>query len=65
MPEDQLELLKALAMHPTQSIAANLAPIVSELEIAGYIVLCPEGWMATAVGCATIEQSRVPHAPYP
>jgi hypothetical protein len=69
MPEDHLELLKALAMQPTRSIAANLVPIVSELQLAGYVTLGPEGcgWTATAVGCALIEQSRLhgttPNAP--
>jgi hypothetical protein len=28
------------------------------LQVAGYVTLGPEGWAATAVGCATIEQSR-------
>jgi hypothetical protein len=65
MTEDHLELLKALAMHPTRSIAANLSLTVSELELAGYVTLCPEGWTATALGCATIEQNRVPHATEP
>jgi hypothetical protein len=60
MPEDHLELLKALAMRPTQSVAANLEPIVSALQVAGYVTQGPEGcgWTATAVGCALIEQSR-------
>jgi hypothetical protein len=53
-----LGLLKSLALRPTRSIAVNLTPIVSALQIAGYVTFGPEGWTATAVGCATIEQSR-------
>ena len=58
MPEHHLRLLKSLALRPTRSIAVNLTPIVSALQVAGYVTLGPEGWAATAVGCATIEQSR-------
>jgi hypothetical protein len=58
MPEHHLGLLKSLALRPTRSIAVNLTPIVSALQVAGYVALGPEGWAATAVGCATIEQSR-------
>jgi hypothetical protein len=58
MPEQHLGLLKSLALRPTQSIAVNLAPIVSALQVAGFVTLGPEGWAATAVGCATIEQTR-------
>jgi hypothetical protein len=58
MPEHHLGLLKSLALRPTRSIAVNLAPVVSALQVAGYVSLGPEGWSATAVGCATIEQSR-------
>jgi hypothetical protein len=59
MPERYLALLKSLALRPTRNIAVNLAPIVSALEAAGYVTLGPEGWSATAVGCMTIEQSRM------
>jgi len=59
LPEHHLGLLKSLALRPTRSIAVNLTPIVSALQIAGYVTFGPEGWTATAVGCATIEQSRV------
>ena len=67
MPEHHLGLLKSLALRPTRSIAVNLTPIVSALQVAGYVTLGPEGWAATAViviircahGCATIEQSRI------
>jgi hypothetical protein len=71
MPKDHLELLKALAMQPSRSIATNLVPILSALQLAGYVTLGPEGygWTATAVGCALIEESRIPgttsHAPKP
>jgi hypothetical protein len=44
-------------LRPTRIITVNLTPIVSALQVAGYVTLGPEGW-ATAVGCATIEQSR-------
>ena len=58
MPEHYLGLLKSLALRPTRSIAVNLTPVVSALQVAGYITLGSEGWAATAVGCATNEQSR-------
>ena len=56
--DHHLGLLKSLALRPTRSIAVNLIPIVSALQVAGYITLSPEGWAATAEGCATIEQGR-------
>ena len=59
MPEHHLELLKSLAMRPTRAIAANLTPVLSALHAAGYISFGPEGWTATAAGCALIEQSRI------
>jgi hypothetical protein len=58
IPEHHLGLLKSLALRPTRSIAVNLTPIVSALQVAGYVTLSTEGWAATAEGCATIEQSR-------
>jgi hypothetical protein len=58
MPEHHLGLLKSLALQPARSIAVNLTPIVSALQVAGFVTLGPEGWAATAVGCATIEQTR-------
>jgi hypothetical protein len=58
LPEHYLGLLKSLALQPTRNIAVNLKPIVSALEIAGYVTFGSEGWTATAVGCATIEQCR-------
>lgn len=58
IPEHHLGLLKSLALRPTRSIALNLTTIVSALQVAGYVTLSPEGWAATAEGCATIEQSR-------
>jgi hypothetical protein len=57
MPEHHLGLLKSLALRPTRSITVNLTPIVSALQVAGYATLGAEGWAATAVGCATVEQS--------
>jgi hypothetical protein len=59
MPEHQLGLLKSLTMRPTRSVAANLTPVLSALHAAGYVTPGPEGWMATAAGCALIEQSRI------
>jgi hypothetical protein len=59
MTDHHLALLKSLALRPTRSIAANLAPIISALQVAGYVALDGEGWTATAVGCATIEQARM------
>jgi hypothetical protein len=61
MPEHHLALLKSLALRPTRSIARNLETIIAALHTAGYVARGPDGWMATASGCAAIEQHR--HAP--
>jgi hypothetical protein len=58
MPEHHLALLKSLALQPTRSIARNLEEIVAALHTAGYVARGPDGWMATASGCAAIEQQR-------
>jgi hypothetical protein len=59
MPEQDLELLKSLALRPTRTIAQNLQPIVSALHSAGYVTLGPDGWIATAAGCSMLEENRL------
>jgi hypothetical protein len=63
MPEHHLALLKSLALRPTRTIAHNLGPILSALSRAGYVTCGPDGWMATASGCAIIEEHRAPTIP--
>jgi hypothetical protein len=58
MPEQYLALLKSLALRPSRTIAHNLEPIVVALRNAGYVTRGPEGWIATAAGCAMIQQDR-------
>jgi len=58
MPEHYLALLKSLALRPSRSIAHNLEPIVAALQTAGYVTRGPEGWIATAAGCAMIQEYR-------
>jgi hypothetical protein len=60
MPEQDLELLKSLALRPTRTIAENLQPIVSALHSAGYVTCGPDGWIATAAGCSMLEENRAP-----
>jgi hypothetical protein len=55
MPEQYLALLKSLALRPSRTIAHNLEPIVAALHNAGYVTCGPEGWIATAAGCAMIQ----------
>jgi hypothetical protein len=43
LPEHHLGLLKSLALQPTRSIAVNLTPIVSALQIPGYVTFGSEG----------------------
>jgi hypothetical protein len=58
MPEHYLALLKSLALRPSRTIAQNLEPIVVALHDAGYVTRGPEGWIATAAGCAMIQENR-------
>jgi hypothetical protein len=58
MPEHYLALLKSLVLRPSRTIAHNLEPIVVALHDAGYVTRGPEGWIATAAGCAMIQENR-------
>jgi hypothetical protein len=58
MPEHYLALLKSLTLRPSWTIAHNLEPIVVALHNAGYVTRGPEGWIATAAGCAMIQEIR-------
>jgi hypothetical protein len=58
MPEQYLALLKSLALRPSRTIAHNLEPIAVALLNAGYVARGPEGWIATAAGCAMIQEGR-------
>lgn len=63
MPEQDLALLRTLAIRPVRTIASSLEPIVIALQSAGYVTYSPDGWIATAKGCELIEQKR--RAAYP
>ena len=58
MREQNLALLRTLAIRPVRTIAPSLEPIVNALQSAGYISDSPDGWIATAEGCELIEQER-------
>ena len=58
MPEQNLALLRTLAIRPVRTIAPSLEPIVIALQSAGYVIYSPDGWIATAEGCQLIEQKR-------
>ena len=58
MPEQNLALLRTLAIRPVRTIASSLEPIVIALQSAGYVTYSPDGWIATAEGCELIEQKR-------
>ena len=58
MPEQNLALLRTLAIRPARTIAPSLEPIVIDLQSAGYVTSSADGWIATAEGCELIEQKR-------
>jgi hypothetical protein len=60
MTEQDLALLKSLAIRPTQHIAPNIEHLVIALSNAGYVTCGPDGWTATAEGCDLIERTRTP-----
>ena len=58
MSDEKIALLKALAMRPSQHVAPSVQPMVDAMVEAGFLTFGPAGWMATAHGCALIEQVR-------
>lgn len=58
MTEQNLALLKSLAIRPTRHIAPNIEHLVTALSDAGYVAYGPDGWTATAEGCDLIERTR-------
>jgi hypothetical protein len=56
--EQNLAVLRTLAIRPVQNIAQSIVPIVVALRDAGYVIRGPEGWIATSEGCKLIEQRR-------
>jgi hypothetical protein len=61
MPETHLALLRSLALQPSRAVAENLEPIVMALQKLGYVTCGPEGWIATAAGCAMVQRRAVPY----
>ena len=59
MFEEQIAVLKSLALRPSPNTAPNIQPILSALLDAGYVTCGPDGWTATAEGCNVIERRRI------
>jgi hypothetical protein len=56
----EMAFLKSVALRPSRHVVDSLRPVVEALVEAGYVSDSPSGWMATARGCALIEQERAP-----
>ena len=63
MSDVEMAFLKSLAMRPSRHVVSNLQPVVDALVEAGYVYDSPSGWMATARGCALIEQEHIQFDP--
>jgi hypothetical protein len=59
MSEEQIALLKSLALRPSDQIAPGLRSILDALVQAGYVTYGSSGWTATAEGCNVIERKRI------
>ena len=58
MSDVEMAFLKSLALRPSRHVVSSLQPVVDALVEAGYVCDSPSGWLATAQGCARIEQER-------
>jgi len=58
MTDIELALLKSLALRPSLAVSPTVHPIVIALRDAGYVVHGASGWMATELGCVTLELKR-------
>ena len=58
MTDMELALLNSLALRPSPAVPLNVLPIVIALRDAGYVVRSASGWMATELGCVTLEMKR-------
>jgi hypothetical protein len=58
MSDENIALLKALALRPSQNVASSVQPMMDAMVEAGCLTFGPAGWMTTAHGCALIEQVR-------
>ena len=63
MSDENIALPKALALRPSQNVAPSVQPMVDAMVEAGCLTFGPAGWMATAHGCARIEQERANAGP--
>lgn len=59
MSEDEIALLKALAVRPTHTVVDSLQPLVDALLQAGLVSSTPSGWMATPQGCEVVAQASL------
>ena len=59
MSDVEMAFLKSLALRPSRHVVSSLQPVVDVLVEAGYVCDSPSGWMATARGCALIEQEHI------
>ena len=58
MSDVEMAFLKSLALRPSRHVVSSLQPVMDALVEAGYVCDSPSGWMATAQGCARIEQEH-------
>ena len=58
MSHDDLSLLSALAARPITNVALAIQPLLEALVQKGYVARTADGWLATALGCAVLEERR-------
>lgn len=56
MSHDDLSLLRALAARPITNVALAIQPRLVALVQEGYVARTADGWLATALGCAALEE---------
>jgi hypothetical protein len=54
--DNNLAVLKSLAVRPSREIAPSVQPLVIALLEAGHVSYGPDGWTATAQGCHALEE---------
>ena len=58
MSDENIALLISLVQRPSLQVAPNVQPMVDALVQAGCVSYTSSGWMATARGCALVEEKR-------
>jgi hypothetical protein len=58
MSLDDLALMRTLAARPVSNVALAIQPRLAALVQEGYVARTADGWLATAKGCAVLEERR-------